>query len=645
VRALLDTLVDGRYLVQRRIGSGGMAEVYCAEDQQLGRKVALKVLHARFAEDPDFVERFRREASAAAGLSHPNIVQVYDRGEWDGTYYIAMEYLDGRSLKQLVREDGPLDPARAVDITIGVLKAARSAHRRGVVHRDIKPHNVIVDDERPRVTDFGIARAGASDMTETGSILGTAQYLSPEQAQGLAVDERSDLYSIGVLLYELLTGRVPFDAESAVTIALRHVSEPPPPPSAARPGLPPALDAIVLRALAKDPADRFQNADEFLRALERLRGHAAIPAGPAPAPSPVPAGPPTGARVTGAHPLAYPDEPLPEDDEERGRRWPWLVLAALILAGLAVAAYLALRPELRPVPDVVGRQGDTAAQILQNAGFEVDIETVESETVPRNRVSTQRPQPGVDAELGTTVTITVSDGPGQRALPDVVGLRRVVAQRRLRAAGFRVAVEQRYADDVPRGRVIETRPQPGTVVERGTRVAVIVSRGVEQVVAPDVTALDRAAAETALREAGLGVTVTEEETDAEAPGQVLRQDPAGGVRVDRGATVTVVVATAPPEEEAPPAEPPVPDVVDLSADDAAAALSAAGYVVARVTEPVDSPEEDGLVLAQDPGGGEVRPAGTRVTITVGVFDPGENLDPDGDEGPEVPADPTPEPGG
>ena len=213
-----------------------MADVFLAEDQQLGRKVALKLLHRRFAEDPGFVERFRREAQAAAGLQHPNVVSVYDRGAYDGTYYIAMEYLPGRTLKQLIREEAPLDPVRAIDITIQILKAARFAHRRGVIHRDLKPHNVIIDDtDHAKVTDFGIARAGASDMTETGSIMGTAQYLSPEQAQGHAVSPASDLYSVGVVLYELLTGRVPFDAESAVTIAIKHVSEAPPPPSAHQP--------------------------------------------------------------------------------------------------------------------------------------------------------------------------------------------------------------------------------------------------------------------------------------------------------------------------------------------------------------------------------------------------------------------------
>jgi eukaryotic-like serine/threonine-protein kinase len=228
-----ETIIDQRYRVLSRLGSGGMAEVYLAEDQLLGRQVAVKVLHHHFAEDQEFVERFKREASSAAALSHPNIVGIFDRGEWNGTYYIAMEYVEGRTLKAIVREEGALDPAIAIDIVIQILRAARSAHKRGVIHRDLKPHNVILDEEgRARVTDFGIARAGASDMTMTGSIMGTAQYLSPEQAQGHAVTATTDLYSIGVVLYELLTGVVPFEGETAVAIAFKQVAAEPRPPSA-----------------------------------------------------------------------------------------------------------------------------------------------------------------------------------------------------------------------------------------------------------------------------------------------------------------------------------------------------------------------------------------------------------------------------
>src|SRR3989440_2055554 len=275
-----DTIIDGRYRVLARVGSGGMADVYVAEDQLLGRKVAVKLLHHHFAEDQEFVERFRREASSAAALSHPNIVAIFDRGEWQGTYYIAMEYVAGRSLKKIVREHGALEPAAAIDLVIQILRAARFAHGRGVIHRDLKPHNVILDEEgRARVTDFGIARAGASDMTLTGSIMGTAQYLSPEQAQGQPVSGASDLYSVGVILYELLTGAVPFEGETAVAIAFKQVAADPRPPSALIATLPASLDEVVLRALAKDPARRFRDADEFIAALQREREALPAPTG------------------------------------------------------------------------------------------------------------------------------------------------------------------------------------------------------------------------------------------------------------------------------------------------------------------------------------------------------------------------------
>src|ERR1700744_215234 len=362
-------IIDGRYRVLSRVGAGGMADVYLAQDEQLGRQVALKLLHRRFAEDPGFVERFRREAQAAASLQHPNVVSVFDRGSFEGTYYIAMEYLQGRSLKALIREEAPLDPLRAIDITIQILKAARFAHRRGVIHRDLKPHNVIIDDnDHAKVTDFGIARAGASDMTETGSIMGTAQYLSPEQAQGQPVTAPSDLYSIGVVLYEMLTGRVPFDGESAVTIALKHVSEAPVPPSHLNSRVTPELEQTVLWTLNKNPADRPVDAEQLITVLEHCRE--AIVAGQAgqhtASMAAVAASGAAGMPVEGMQQLQ--PQPLPDQDgstngsgqipavtdadaeepEPKRRKWlPWLLgaLVLLLVAAAATAAYFLSRPK------------------------------------------------------------------------------------------------------------------------------------------------------------------------------------------------------------------------------------------------------------------------------------------------------------
>jgi eukaryotic-like serine/threonine-protein kinase len=587
-----DTLVDGRYRVICRIGSGGMADVYRAEDTQLGREIALKLLYRRFAEDEQFVERFRREASSAAGLQHPNVVQVFDRGQWDGTYYIAMELLPGRNLKQVVRDHGALDPALAVDLTIQILKAARFAHRRGIVHRDIKPHNVIVDDEgRAKVTDFGIALAGASDMTETGSIMGTAQYLSPEQAQGLPVDARSDLYSIGIVLYELLTGRPPFDAESPVTIALKQVSEAPVRPRDLNPAVPPALDAVAMRALRKEPAERFQSADELIAALE--------------------------SALSGGYVETVAEDPVAALEEEDRRNWRRIAVIALILlalAALAIGAWLLLTPDKTRVPDVVGQRSGTAAQILQNRGFEVDVVPIQSDTVPEDRVAGQRPEPGTEAEEGSLVTITVSSGPGEAAIPLVQGMPADEAEDELRDAGFPSERRREFNDTVPSGRVIGTNPAEGTSVRRGTTVTLIVSRGRERVAVPDVTGRTREEAERLLRDAGLQPAVTERESAQVEAGTVLEQEPTAGARVVLGRTVELVVAREPEEI-------PVPGVIDEEEDAAVETLEQAGFEVNVDDAAAQTPEEDGIVLEQDPAPDTPRPRGSEVTIEVGRFEP------------------------
>ena len=581
-----DTIVDGRYRIIDRIGSGGMADVYCAEDTQLGRRVALKLLYRRFAEDAEFVERFRREASSAAGLQHPNVVQVFDRGSWDGTYYIAMELLEGRNLKEVVREHGALDPALAVDLVIQILKAERFAHRRGIVHRDIKPHNVIVDDEgRAKVTDFGIARAGASDMTETGSIMGTAQYLSPEQAQGHPVDARTDLYSTGIVLYELLTGTLPFDAESAVTIALKQVSEPPIPPTQRNPAVPPALDAVVLRALRKDPDERYPDADAFIEALERaLAGYAEPPADPVAA--------------------------LEEEDRRRWGRIAVIAVVVLALAALAVGAYLLLTPEQAKVPNVVGKRTGAATQQLQGSGFEVEIVPIQSDTVAEDRVAGQNPEGGSEADEGSTVTLSVSSGPGEAPVPIVQGLTADEAADRLREAGFRSEQKREFSDTVRNDRVIETAPAEGSTLRKGSTVTLVVSRGKEKVAVPDLVGATRDDAAQQLRDAGLKAAFTERESADEDPGTVLEQDPAAGAQVAKGGTVNLVVAKAPAEVE-------VPDMTEDTEDEARAKLEEAGFKVKVEQGPAPDPTQVGRVIGQDPEAGDTAPSGSEVTITIG----------------------------
>jgi eukaryotic-like serine/threonine-protein kinase len=627
------TLVDERYKLVSRLGAGGMADVFLAEDEQLGRKVALKLLYQRFAEDPGFVERFRREAQAAAGLQHPNVVSVYDRGAYDGTYYIAMEYLPGRSLKQLIRAEAPLAPIRAIDLTLQILKAARFAHRRGVIHRDLKPHNVIVDDsDNAKVTDFGIARAGASDMTETGSIMGTAQYLSPEQAQGHAVSAGSDLYSIGVVLYEMLTGRVPFDAESAVTIALKHVSEAPPPMSVLNPDVPPELEQVVMWALNKNPVDRPANADQFITALEQARtsiqsgepgqrtasmaAMAGVAAGRYAAAAAVSA-PPAAPPPPGTGPFDVIDtvgyEPGEEEPPHRRALWPWLVLLlVLLLAGGGVAAYLLLRPHKEVVPAVVGEPFTAAQSQLQGKGFTVS-QLQETNAKPSGTVIAQNPLAGVKAKEGSNVSLTVSSGPGNTTVPTVVGETLQQAKSSIQIANLKVGkVVHQTNSQYAKGQVVDTSPAAGQQPPVGTRVTIFVSSGPPSVQVPDVTTEDAGQAKSTLQSRGFNVTETTQVSTSATPGTVISQSPVGGRSVASGSTVNLVVAKAPPTVA-------VPNVVGKSHGAANATLGAAGFPATPQQQTVTNQSQNGIVLSQTPAASTQVKRGTNVTIVIGKY--------------------------
>jgi eukaryotic-like serine/threonine-protein kinase len=600
--------IDNRYRLLRRIGSGGMADVWLAEDSHLQRRVALKVLHRRFAQDREFVERFRREAEAAAGLQHPNIVAVFDRGDVEGTYYIAMQLLEGRSLKQLI--DQGLSPEQAVGLIRQVLEAAGFAHRHGVVHRDLKPQNVIVDDEGvATVTDFGIARAGASEITQAGSVMGTPHYLSPEQAQGQAVTAVSDLYAVGVMLYEALAGRVPFEADSAVAIAMKQVSHTPQRPSSLNPKVSPALDAAVMRALEKDPGQRFQSADAFIAALDAaLRDPAAAGGGTAAfAPLPPP--------VLGA------DEALAETDPERERRrrrrrWA-LLAAAAILVGVLLGLALT-RDTTTSVPAVTGNQLNVAIALLEQNGFKVgDVKRVQRE-VTANTVLEQDPPAG-NASLDCAflgflcskpkVELTVSAGPGSAKVPSTAGLEEREAVRTLEGAGFDTELESVNSDKVEAGLVIHTDPAGGSTATRGSTVVVTVSKGQKLAKVPVLVGTQRSVAVQQIRGRGLTPSVEEEESGA-AVGEVIRQAPSAGSELPRGSGVSIVVSKGRRQAK-------VPNVIGKERAEAVQTLREAGLDPTVQEQEAEAPSKVGRVTDQfPPPGSQVEP-GSEVTIVVG----------------------------
>jgi eukaryotic-like serine/threonine-protein kinase len=567
-------LIGGRYELGEMLGRGGMAEVRKGTDSRLGRVVAVKRLRTDLASDATFQARFRREAQSSASLNHPAIVAVYDTGEEtasDGSGvaqpYIVMEYVAGRTLRDIVREGRKILPERALEITSGVLSALDYSHRAGIIHRDIKPGNVMLTPSGDvKVMDFGIARAisdASSTMTQTAAVVGTAQYLSPEQARGETVDSRSDVYSAGCLLYELLTGRPPFVGDSPVAVAYQHVREPAVPPSDHDTELPEAIDAIVMKALAKRVEDRYQSAAAMRSDIERyLAGrpvHAVVPP-----PLPTTTIPSTAATAFGA--------PLPDDDEEdhtRSRKALYVLLGLLLLGLIAAGAFLLPSlfespPEQVRVPDLIGLTEDEARAEIGNAGLAVgSVDFREDENVRANRVIEQDPNRDTFEDPGTEIDLVISSGKPLVDVPFVVGRPRSAAAAALRDAKLEVTMQERDSDE-PAGQVLSTDPPAGDSVPEGSLVTVFYSDGPEEV--PGVIGLKQGQAEQVLRDAGFDPRVVESTDTKQPKGTVIDQSPGAGEDAREGSPVTIVVSAfekptespspteTPPETTPPPSE-------------------------------------------------------------------------------------------
>ena len=631
----------GRYEVRSLIGRGGMAEVHLGFDTRLSRVVAIKMLRRDLAQDSIFQARFRREAQSAASLNHPNIVAVYDTGEEiieDATGrsiavpYIVMEYVEGHTVKDLISDGTAVPINEAIEIVSGVLSALQYSHANHLVHRDIKPGNIMLtSDGKVKVMDFGIARAltdSQATMTQTNAVVGTAQYLSPEQARGETVDARSDLYSTGVVLFELLTGRPPFKGDSAVAVAYQHVEQIPPTPSSILSDIPDSLDRVVLKALAKNREDRYPSAAAMLADLQRVARGLDVGAPPADswATEVLPAAGVASARTAATTPMAAvpshapaaamaatstslpavaTDDSANEAAKARKRRTAIIVtvvLIALLLIGGSVWALTrgAAAPESIAVPNVVGLTQAEAKTQIEQAGFtwELNPDKVTSDTVAEGSVASTDPAAGTQAEKGATVRVTISSGPDSVTLPDnLVGMSPDDARKAIEALGLKWELDSSKvaSDTVPEGKVAQTNPSPGSKVKAGQTIRAYLSSGSDQVDVPDLSGMTQDQARSTLKSVGLELgNVTSVDSEKEKD-RIVAQDPATGTKVKKGSTVGVSVSNGKA------AQVEIPTVVGMGRDDAEAQLKALGLTV--TVEEVAGNQPAGQVLSVEPGEG------------------------------------------